>query len=138
MAKEKPAAKQKREYSDTEREFHDAENRLGDRLVEFLGVKRDILKRADDPDLRTLSRCFAEHAIENRNLSKRNRQLENELHSEDARTERATAKIARAAGARANIAAQAVAALAEMLPAAKAQAKKGKPALLRMILRATR
>jgi hypothetical protein len=33
---------------------------------------------------------------------------------------------------------QAVKALAAMLPAAKSQAKKGKPALLRLILRATR
>jgi len=131
-------AKEKRPYSDTEREFYEAEKRLGDRLIEKLAAKRDTFGRADDPDLLQMSKCFSEHATENRDLIQRNGHLQRAQHSLDGRAARAAAQIARAASARAKIAAEAVSALQSLLPAAKAQAKKGKPALLRMILRASR
>ena len=127
-----------RTYCQIETDFHEAEKRLGERLVEQLGVKRDALRRADDPDLRMMANCFAEHAITNRELGKRNSELEDQLHGSESRSELAKAQIARAAAARASIARAAIRELQKLMPAAIAQAKKGKPALLRMILRATR
>ena len=47
-------------------------------------------------------------------------------------------KACRTAAARAQIAAQAIAQLRSLLPAARRQVRAGKPALLRMILRASR
>ena len=88
--------------------------------------------------LKAMRKAFGEHSINNRDLIARVRRLESELHRGDRRAELARNEIVKAAGARAAIAAAAIRELAALLPAAKAQAQKGKPALLRMILRATK
>ena len=66
------------------------------------------------------------------------RHMESRNRSAEGVAERAQQQIRKAAAARAAIAAQLMAEMKKMVPAALAQAKKGKPALLRMILRSTK
>ena len=66
------------------------------------------------------------------------RHMQSQAHSFDRRADIARNEIAKAALARAQIASRAIAELKKLLPPAIAQAQKGKPALLRMILRASR
>jgi hypothetical protein len=101
-----------------------------------------IRKLTTDPEIlrhaEAMEASVSNHARENREQDTRIRQLERQLHTSDRSVEKGLEKIRRAAAARAEIAESAVTALRELLPEAKAQAKKGKPALLRMILRASR
>jgi len=85
-----------------------------------------------------MSAAFSEHAVAIRELDQENRHLTSRAEARSAQAERGLQKLRRAADARAEIASAATAALKGLLPEAKRQAKKGKPALLRMILRASR
>jgi hypothetical protein len=75
---------------------------------------------------------------EYRELSQYASQMERRLESADHQADASVATIREAAAQRATIAAKAIRELKKLLPTALSQAKKGKPALLRMILRATK
>jgi hypothetical protein len=107
-------------------------------MTEDHGWHQYITDAEKTQDTAMLRKLVSDCALELDEAEKRISHLERELHSEDRRAEFAKTQLAKAAAARARIASQAVAALRELVPQAKAQAKKGKPALLRMILRATR
>jgi hypothetical protein len=93
-------------------------------------------EKTDDPQ--ALRKLIADCARELNEAELRVDHLERQARGLDRVADRAAAAIRKAAAIRAGIAAQAIAELAALLPEAKAQAKKGKPALLRMILRATK
>jgi len=115
--------------SETESEFQSAEHELRS-LNAAQTHALELIQR--------MSAAFSEHAVAIRELDQENRHLTSRAEARSAQAERGLEKIRRAATARADIAASAVAALRDLLPTAKTQAKKGKPALLRMILRASR
>lgn len=117
-----------REYADVETQFRNAEKALR-KLIS----SSEVLQHVD-----AMSTAFSWHAVENRELQTRQGHMEAELHSTDRQQETQLAKMRSAAAARAQIAAKIMTEIKAMIPAALAQAKKGKPALLRLILRSTR
>ena len=122
------------DYADIEHDYHEAEKRL----IERLGIKRTSFGHIDDEHLREMSKAFSKHAMENRRLLVQNGNLQRQLHGAEHGEDKQLAQIRAAAAARAEIAATAMREFKKLLPTAIAQAKKGKPALLRMILRASR
>jgi hypothetical protein len=117
-----------RELTDIEREHAIAEKEAL-RLTEATAAA---------PQVHAMAKCFTELQRMIREQATEARRIESKLHQLESGAGAAASKIAAAAEARARIATEAVAALAKLLPAAKAQARKGKPALLRLILRASR
>lgn len=117
-----------REYHNVETQFREAEKEIR-KLISGSEVLQHI---------QAMSAAFNWHASENRELQTRIGELERELHGQDRQQDAQLAKIRAAAAARAEIAAKIMAEMKAMVPAALAQAKKGKPALLRLILRSTR
>ena len=121
---------------------YDDERQPADVEKEFKDAEKDLLKMISATEavahVRTMSRCFSEHAVAIREDADTIRHMQSDLHSADHQSAKAVAAIREAAAIRAKIAKEAIAALAGMLPEAKRQAKKGKPALLRMILRASK
>ena len=85
-----------------------------------------------------MSRAFTWHSRACRDDAARIGQLESELHSNDRREQVQLAAIRKAAALRASIQEKIMREMKALTPKAIAQARAGKPALLRMILRATR
>ena len=106
--------------------------------AEELGPWEYVDQAGKTADVAALRKIVGQIAREWNLTTEQLNRLHSELSQQEAQDERAALDLRRANAARQVVAAKAIRALAKLLPIAIAQARKGKPALLRMILRATK
>lgn len=129
-------SKANREYADVESQFQQAEKEL--RKLCSARLEAGIPLTEALQQIEAMSTAFAWHSVENREQQTRIGHLETRLHDAQARTDKGIEALRAAAELRASVQKQIMAEMKALTPKAIQQARQGKPALLRLILRSTR